>query len=117
MTDLLAQIRNPVLPGLLGGGARPTEATGGQALGKLISSLIGAIFTFAFLLAFVYLLAGGIQWITNGSDKGKLEEARNKVTHALVGLVIVASSWAIMKVVSQFLGLNLEVISIPTVGK
>ena len=54
------------------------------------------------------LVWGGIQWIMSGGDKAKTEEARNRITAALVGLAIVASAWAIMKLVEYFFGLNIQ---------
>lgn len=75
-------------------------------LGTLISALIGTMLIIAALLAFFFLILGGIQWITSGGDKTGMEAARNKITHAIVGLVIVGASWAIMMLVQGFLGLN-----------
>ena len=75
-------------------------------IGKLISASVSVIMMVAALLAFVYLLLGGIQWITSGGDKAGMEAARNKITHAIVGLIIVGAAWAIMTLVSNFLGIN-----------
>ena len=75
-------------------------------LGTLISALIGTLLIIAALLAFFFLIFGGIQWITSGGDKTGMEAARNKITHAIVGLVIVGAAWAIMMLVQGFLGLN-----------
>jgi len=63
--------------------------------------IVGAI------LAFIYIVLGGLQWITSGGDKTHLEAARNKITNAIVGLIIVAAAWAIMLLVQQFLGINI----------
>ncbi len=75
-------------------------------IGALLSAAVGTIIILAALIAFVYLLLGGIQWITSGGDKTAMEAARNKITHAIVGLVIVASAWAIMALVQNFLGIS-----------
>jgi len=112
----LAQLRNPVLPPLLGGAESPSTEMGGQAVGMLIGNFIGGFFIFAFILAFMYLLIGGISWITSGGDKAHLEEARNKITQAMVGLIIVAAAWAVMTLVGQFLGLDLQNITLPKFG-
>jgi len=101
---LLAQITNPALPNLFGGTG---GQTGGEAIGTLIGNLIGAIFIFAFLMAFVQLLVGGISWITAGGDKGKLQEARDKITQALVGLVVIGAVWAIAVLIGRFIGIDL----------
>lgn len=111
--NLLAQIRNPVLPPSLGGGTNPNVNQGGQALGQLISNLVSALFIAGFLLTFMMLLLGGIQWITAGSDKQALEKARNGITHAIMGLIIVGASYAVMTLLGRFFGIELTNMKIP----
>lgn len=74
-------------------------------LGDLITGLLNMVLFIAALLVFAYLIWGGIQWITSGGDKGKTEEARNKITAAIVGLAVVAASYAIFRVALTFLGI------------
>lgn len=76
-------------------------------VGQLISAAVGTILILAALLAFVWLILGGIQWITSGGDKAAMEAARNKITHAIVGLIIVGAAWAIMMLVQNFLGISI----------
>lgn len=76
-------------------------------LGQLISAVVGTIMIIAALLAFLYLILGGIKWITSGGDKAGMEEARNKITHAIVGLIVVGAAWAIMTLVQNFLGVQI----------
>lgn len=75
-------------------------------VGVLISAIVGTLLILAALMAFLYLIMGGIQWITSGGDKTHMEEARNKITHAIVGLIIVGAAWAVMVLVQNFLGIN-----------
>lgn len=117
MHRLLAQIHNPVLPSGLGGGNSPNPNSGGTALGQLISNLVGALFIAGFLLAFMQLLLGGISWITAGGDKQKLETARDKITNAIMGLVIVGAVYALTTLVARFFGMDLTALSVPTIGK
>jgi hypothetical protein len=51
------------------------------------------------VLGFIYLLWGGVQWITAGSDKDALDKARKKITTALIGLIITFSVFAIMHII------------------
>jgi len=76
-------------------------------LGQLISALVGSLLIIAALLAFFFLILGGIQWITSGGDKAGMEAARNKITHAIVGLIIVGAAWAIMILIQNFLGITI----------
>ncbi len=99
----LAQLRNPVLPPFIGD---PKVGVGGTALGLMISNLIGGLFIVSFLIAFIYLIIGGFHWITSAGDKANLESARNRITHAIVGLIVVAAAWAIATIAAQFVGLG-----------
>lgn len=76
-------------------------------LGQLISALVGTLLIVAALLAFFMLIMGGIQWITAGGDKAGMETARNKITHAIVGLIIVGAAWAVMILIQNFLGVTI----------
>jgi hypothetical protein len=107
-TKLLAEITNPVLP-YSGKGA-----DGVSVLGKLISNIIDGMFIMGFLIALVYLITGGFHWITSAGDKGNLENARNKIIHAIVGLIVLASAWAIMTLVGSFIGLDFQKLPIPS---
>lgn len=75
-------------------------------LGRLIQGLLNMVLFIAALLVFGYMIWGAIQWITSGGDKGKTEEARNKITSAVVGLAVLAASYALFQVVLYFLGIS-----------
>lgn len=85
-------------------------------IGQLISAIVGLAIIVAALLAFLYLVWGGIEWISSGGDKAGMESARNRITAAFVGLAIVAAAWAITALLQQFFGIQiLGGFSIPTV--
>jgi len=113
MHTLLADLTNPVLPASIGAG---DYTKGGSILGLLVSNITALLFIFAFCLTLLYLLMGGLQWITSGGDKGQMETARNKITNAMVGLVIVAAAYAIFILVGQFLGVDIKALRIPSFG-
>lgn len=75
-------------------------------LGKFISGLISIALIIAGILTFTFLVWGGIEWLTSGGDKGRTENARNRITAALVGLAIIAASYAIMLLIQNVLGLS-----------
>lgn len=68
--------------------------------------IIGALFFF-----FVMIL-GGIQWISSGGDKNALEEAKHKITNALIGIVILFSIFAILKLIENFFGISILTLDI-----
>jgi len=82
--------------------------------GKLIGSAVGLALTLATLAAFIYLIWGGIEWITSGGDKAGVENAQKKIQAALLGLLIVFAVWALFTVVGRFLGIDVFNLVIPS---
>lgn len=79
--------------------------TQNNGLGIFISNLLGLLIGIAAVLLLVFLVWGGIEWILSGGEKAGVENARNKITNALIGLVIVVAAWAIFSLLKTFLGL------------
>lgn len=82
--------------------------------GKLIGSIVGIALVLATLAAFIYLIWGGIEWITSGGDKAGVEAAQKKIQAALLGLLIVFATWALFTVVGRFLGIDVFNLVIPS---
>lgn len=74
------------------------------SFGNLLNGVLSFVLIIGALLVLFYLILGGIEWITSGGDKGKTEAARNKITAAVIGLVILAAAWAILTLILNFLG-------------
>ena len=81
-------------------------ATANFTIQNFITAAIQAAIVIAGLLTFAFLVWGGIEWLTSGGDKEKYEAARGRITAAVIGLVIVVAAWAILQVISNFLGLG-----------
>lgn len=81
----------------------------------LISGFVTLILILAGLVFFFILVIGGVKWIMSGGDKAHTEGARNQITAALVGLVIVFSAWAIIQLIQTFFGINLLELDLPEV--
>jgi len=77
-----------------------------KSVGSLISSILNLVMLVAALLVFMYLILGGIEWITSGGDKSKTEGARNKITSAIIGLIVLAASYALLQLALTFLGFS-----------
>ncbi|MCL5411821.1 MAG: hypothetical protein M1150_03780 [Patescibacteria group bacterium] len=76
-------------------------------LGQLLTVLLQAVIILGGLLFFIYLLVGGLQWITSGGDKASLESARNRITNALIGLVILVGAFSIIKIIETVFGISI----------
>ena len=95
---VLAQTGGTGLGGKLSQGlqqAAPKELQGASDLNKIIGNLISAAIGFLGVLLFVYLLWGGFLWMTAGGDTSKVKDATAVIRNAIIGLVIIASAYAI----------------------
>jgi len=73
-------------------------------ISDLINALLSVVMLIGALLVFVQLILAGLYWITSGGDKGKTDAARQRLMAAIVGLIILASSFAILNIGLNFLG-------------
>ena len=75
-------------------------------LGLLITRILNLAIGLIGLVILGYLVWGGIDWLTAGEDKGKVEAARSKLTQGIVGLALFTAVFAVYFIVSRFLGLG-----------
>lgn len=109
-TNYLAQITNVAVPG----GSAPAESP--KQFAVTIATLWQTIILVGGLAFLLYFLLGGLGWITAGGDKGKIEEAKGKITQGLIGLAILAASYVIIKFIETAIGMNILNITWPTAG-
>jgi hypothetical protein len=88
---------------------------GSLTLPGILSALIRLTVVVAAVVFFFILVIGGIKWIASGGDKAQTESARNQITAALVGLVIVFAAWAIVALINTFFGVDIFSLVIPSV--
>ena len=85
-------------------------------LGALIGQVLVLIIILSSILLFIYLVIGGLQWLTSGGDKMAAQAARDKITAALTGLVIVLAAFALVRILEAAFGIRvLSGINVPTV--
>ena len=75
-----------------------------QNITSAISGIIGFMTVAAAIWFLIQILIGGIAWISSAGDKTKLTEARDRLTNAFIGLLVVVAAWAILAVAGQFFG-------------
>jgi len=83
------EIVNSALPSNI---AAKTPAEG---LAFYIAILWRSVVTLGGIAFIIFLIWGGIEWLTAGGDKGKIETAQKMISNALIGLVILIGSYAI----------------------
>lgn len=83
---------------------------------SILPTLIGYAFLIAAAVFVLMLIIGGVQWVSAGSDKGRLESAKARITNAIVGLVVLVVMYALIQLVNQIFGLNIGGIGIGNGG-
>ncbi len=81
-------------------------------LSKLLPALIALGFVIGAIVFIFYFLFGAVSWITSEGDKMKVEQAKNKITTAIVGLFVLLTLFAILNLVERFFGIGLRKIGI-----
>lgn len=73
-------------------------------------ALFGRILDFAIPIAgivfLIFLVFGGIKWASSQGDKAAVQSARGTLTTAIIGLVIVISSYLVLQVINLLTGFN-----------
>lgn len=71
-----------------------------QDLTTLITRIINVILIVAGIIAFIYLLFGGFQYLTAGANDDKASAGQKAITNAIIGLVIIFLSYAVVAYVT-----------------
>ena len=87
-------------------GSKVSDFFGFKCITELVFRMVDAAIIGAGILLLVYLVYGGVEWLTSGGDKAKIESARAKITNALIGVAIIAAAYAVWIIVLTFFGIN-----------
>ena len=100
-TQLIAQVYNPQLSESI------RDLSGWEFINSFFPYFVVLVFIIGVLGFFFMFVFGGIQWITSGGDKTRVEDARRKVTSALIGLFLLFIIYAIVKLINVLFGINI----------
>jgi len=93
------------------------KSLGGLTIPGIIAGLIRLTLVAAAVIFFFMLVIGGIRWIASGGDKAQTEAARNQITAALIGLVVVFAAWAIVALIKTLFGIDIFTLQIDSFSK
>jgi hypothetical protein len=113
-----AQITNPAISERLGGDAQ--AAAEGTVFVTYFIILWRGVIAVGGLFVLIYFMWGSIEWITAAGEAGKITKARDKIIQAVIGMIMLISSFAIIGFVSTlFFGddFNLLNLTIPQAGR
>ena len=61
-----------------------------------VTNILNAIIAVAGIVAVIFIIIGGVQYMTSTGDPGKTKKAKDSILYALIGLIICALSFAIV---------------------
>ena len=83
-----------------------------KSLGEGTSKLIAPIFALAAVVVILYFLFGAFFYLKAGSSKEEVQNARNMITHAIIGFIVLIFAFLLLQfLLSSLFGLSgLEII-------
>lgn len=82
---------------------------GNQDVNKIIAWFYYFVVSIAGLAAFVMLVWGGFTWLTSTGEPGKITDAKDRIYSAFLGLLLILTSYLIIKVINP----ELTILTLP----
>ena len=86
--------------------SNPLCAPALSELNTVFSNVVEVALWFGGIILFIMLLVGGFKYITSGGDPKSVEGAKRTLTFAIVGFVLLASAFLILRFIAYFTGAN-----------
>ena len=93
ISDIFGQISPP--PGSPGGSGDPISS-----LSNIISVGLQIFLIIAAIMMLVYMLWGAMDWIGSSGEKEKLQKAQNKITNAVIGMIVIIVAFSIFTLIT-----------------
>jgi hypothetical protein len=96
-------LSNPVIGTL---GKNVSAAENGSIFQRYFISIWKSVISLGGLIVIIMFLWGAIDWILAGGDSGKVQKARDKMTQAAIGLIVLSATTAIFMLLQKFIGIE-----------
>lgn len=78
--------------------------SGPDVLNRLLTTGYTLLVITGVTLSLIFIIYSGVVWITSGGNKEGIEKAKQTLTYALIGLLIIVFSFVIINVIGQLTG-------------
>ena len=79
-----------------------TDVTSVQDFYQIILIAAQWLVVFGLIIGAVFVIWGGIQYVTAGGDEGEISSAKSKIIGALIGIALVLLAFALVNIVGSF---------------
>lgn len=84
-----------------------------QYLEVILKNFLNNAIRLAGLAVFIMLIVGGFKYMTAGGDAKAAESARNTITYAILGLVLIIVAYIILVFIKEFTGVDVRYFQFP----
>ena len=84
----------------------------GSVFAEYFITIWNAIMAIGALMVIIFFIKAALEWITAGEDKTKVTNARNTITQAVIGLIILVGSYVLISFISNlFFGDQFDILN------
>ncbi len=120
MHHQLVFIGNPAINPIIGDNAPQYQAASNGNYVFVIQKYLQIFVLLGFIVGsvifFFMLLFGAIEYLTAGGEKEKTGNAAKRITNAIIGLAILFSLFAVVKIIKLIFGVDLLGLVVPVIG-
>jgi TRAP-type C4-dicarboxylate transport system permease small subunit len=85
-----------------------------QYLEVILKNFLNIAIRLAGLAVFIMLIMGGFKYMTAGGDAKAAESARNTITYAILGLVLIIGAYFFLRLIKEFTGVDVTIFKFPS---
>jgi hypothetical protein len=84
----------------------PIGNTGNKAdtVNVVLELIAGSLIYLAGPVAVLMIAIGGLRYVISHGDQNQMDEAKKNITWAIIGLIVIVLSWAIMENIIRIIG-------------
>ncbi len=72
----------------------------------VFQNIVNYMLIFAGIVALFFVIISGIKFLTSGGDPKQVEGAKQTMTYAIIGLIVILLSFAILNLISDITGVT-----------
>lgn len=77
-----------------------------RTFGGVLAAFLNIVFYSGVALTFIFLIIGGIRYVTSGGSKEGAEAARSMITNAVIGFIVIVGAFTLRIIVEKMLAVS-----------
>ncbi len=107
--NIVPTTNNPASIGTIQNSNLPSIPSGGENsfVAGIVRNGIQLLLIISFIVAFIWMILAGWQFIFAGGDSKNISTAWSRIYWGLIGMAVIMASFAIIKIVETFFGIDI----------